>query len=222
MRLLEIFPDPTDGERFFGIDKNSDTLHIFSFDAAVESPLVDSQALEGSFLYESCGHLLEVTGDGLKMRPLISETSNEITDEALLEISESGRIEFASVRNINLKGKESLDYFIIDHQGRIFYLHTDPLPNRLKITSSLWSKRASLVHDSDNLLLILCTDGNLALFDLDKNDFSVFKGALKGSSNANEAVCLFIEPANCCSQGTVKRVLIGDDCGMMSIYRIVQ
>ena len=184
MRLLEIFPDPTDGERFFGIDKNSDTLHIFSFDAAVESPLVDSQALEGSFLYESCGHLLE--------------------------------------RNINLKGKESLDYFIIDHQGRIFYLHTDPLPNRLKITSSLWSKRASLVHDSDNLLLILCTDGNLALFDLDKNDFSVFKGALKGSSNANEAVCLFIEPANCCSQGTVKRVLIGDDCGMMSIYRIVQ
>lgn len=142
------------------------------------------------------------------MRPLIST-------ESFLEISESGKIEFASARKIS----ESLDYFIIDQNGRIFYLHSD---KRHKITSSLWSKRASIAHDGDNLLVIICTDGNLGLFDLDKNDFSVYKGAFKGNSNASEAVCLFIEPADCCSQGKVGRVLIGDDCGLMSIYRIVQ
>lgn len=159
-----------------------------------------------------------MTGDGLKMRPLISDHE---AGEPLLEISESGKIEFASVRRIDDSG--SLDYFIIDQQGRIFHLHsTDHSPSRLKITSSLWSKQAALAHDGDNLLLILCKDGNLALFDLDQNDFSVYKGALKSSSNAGEAVCLFIEPADCCSQGTVRRVLIGDDCGMLNIYRIVQ
>ena len=161
--------------------------------------------------------MLEITGDGLKMRPLISES--DVVDP-LLEISESGKIEFASVRKSGTSG--SLDYFIIDQQGRIFYLHTDPSPNRLKISSSLWSKRASVAHDGDNLILILCRDGNVALFDLDKNDFSVFTGALKSSSNANDAVCLFIGPADCCSQGTVKRVLIGDDTGMLNIYRIVK
>lgn len=152
------------------------------------------------------------------MRPLINSSDDNF--EPLLEISESGRIKFASIRtrNTNNNNTSSLDYFIIDHQGRIFFLHADPL----KITSSLWNKRAKVIHDGDNLLLILCTDGNLALFDLDKNDFTVFKGALKNSSKASETVCLFIEAAECCSEGKVRRVLIGDDLGMLSIYRIVK
>lgn len=148
------------------------------------------------------------------MRPLISD--DEIGDGPLLEISEGGRIEFASARHTP---EGDLDYFIIDHSGRIFFLNSDTTP---KISSSVWSKRAQVTHDGDNLILILCKDGNLALFDLDKNDFSVYKGSLKPSSIAKDAFCTFISAAKCCSQGLVKRVLIGDDTGSLNIYRIVQ
>lgn len=216
LSCIGIFADPTDGERLFGIDANSDTLHIFSFDASADSPLVDSQALEHSSIQDSSGQLLEITSDRLKMRPLISD--DEIGDGPLLEISGGGRIEFASARRPSNNSGE-LDYFIIDHSGRIFSLNNELTP---KISSSVWGKRALVAHDGDNLLLILCKDGNLALFDLDKNDFSVFKGALKTSSIAADAFCTFISPAECCSQGLVKRVLIGDDTGLLNIYRIVQ
>lgn len=151
------------------------------------------------------------------MRPLISD-DDENGDGPLLEISEGGRIEFASVRRpLNDNGES--DYFIIDHSGRIFFLNSDVTP---KISSSVWSKRACVTHDGYNLILILCKDGNLALFDLDKNDFSVYKGALKASSTASDAFCTFISPSECCSQGLVKRVLIGDNTGSLNIYRIVQ
>lgn len=214
--IIGIFSDPNDGERLFGIDAISDTLHIFSFDASTNSPLIESQALDKSSINDSNGQLLEVTSDRLKMRPLISD--DEIGDGPLLEISEGGRIEFASVRRPTSNNGD-LDYFIIDHSGRIFFLNGDLTP---KISSSVWSKRACVTHDGDNLILILCKDGNLALFDLDKNDFSVYKGALKVSSIATDAFCTFISPAECCSQGLVKRVLIGDDTGLLNIYRIVQ
>lgn len=149
------------------------------------------------------------------MRPLISD--DEIGDGPLLEISEVGKIEFASAcRNSN---GEVDDYFIIDHTGRIFFLNDEKTP---KISSSVWSKRAHVTHDGENLIMVLCNDGNLALFDLQKNDFSVYKGALKSSSIATDSFCTFISPAECCSQGLVKRVLIGDDTGSLNIYRIVQ
>ena len=222
--FLEIFADSTDGERLFGLDTNSDTLHIFSFDAAVESPLIDCQTLENSFIYDSNGHLLEVTGDRLKMRPLISE---EITDEEqtvdgpLLEISKGGKIEFASTRitRTNSETAKSYDNFIIDQNGRVFYLHNEATP---KIPSSVWNRRSTVTHDGDNLILILCKDGNLALFDLDLNDFSVFNGALRNSVDSNAATCVFLSPAACCSQGNVKRVLVCDDSGLLCIYRIVK
>ena len=148
------------------------------------------------------------------MRPLISD--DEIGNGPLLEISEGGRIEFASAR---YTPEGEIDFFIIDHTGRIFFLNSDATP---KISSSVWNKRAQVTHDGDNLILILCKDGNLALFDLDKNDFSVYKGALKASSIAADAYCAFIAAAECCSQGFVKRALIGDDIGSLNIYRIVQ
>ena len=148
------------------------------------------------------------------MRPLISD--DETDDGPLLEISEGGRIEFASARH---SSNVEIDYFIIDHSGRIFFLNSEKTP---KISSSVWSKRAGVTHDGDNLILILCKDGNLALFDLDGNDFTAYKGALKPSSNAADAFCTFISPAECCSQGLVKRALIGDDTGALNIYRIVQ
>lgn len=212
--LLEIFPDPLNSEQFFGIDSTSDNLYIFSFDASVDSPLIDSQSLDKSTIYYCCksGQLLEVTGDGLKMRPLVE------ADNLLIEISQSGRIEFASTIN-NSKDEHPTDYFIIDQQGRIFFLHSSAT---IKIPSSVWNKRACVTHDGDNLILILCKDGNLALFHLDKNDFSVYKGAMKSSSIASDAFCHFISSAECCSQGLVRRVLIGDDTGMLNIYRIVK
>ena len=150
------------------------------------------------------------------MRPLISD--DEIGDGPLIEISEGGRIEFVSARHPSNNNGE-VDYLIIDQSGRIFSLNSELTP---KISSSVWNKRALVTHDGDNLILILCKDGNLALFDLDKNDFSVYKGALKSSSTATDAFCTFISPAECCSQGLVKRVLIGDDTGLLNIYRIVQ
>lgn len=202
-----------DGERLFGIDYNSDTLHIFSFDASSDSPLIDSQILDNSTIYDCNGHLLEVTKDRLKMRPLVSDSEDS---ENVLEISEGGRIEFVSVRKTEAG---HLDYMIIEQSGRVFHLQNDSTP---KISSSVWSKRACVAHDGNNLLLVLCDGGNLALFDLNRNDFSVYKGALKASSKASDAVCAFITPADCCSQGLVKRVLIGDDTGTLNIYRIVQ
>lgn len=150
------------------------------------------------------------------MRPLISESDELDDSESTLEISEGGRIEFVSAR---ITATEPPEFLIVDHKGRVFHLHSESTP---KISSSVWGKRACVTHDGDNLLLILCNDGNLALFDLDKNDFSVYKGALKPSSKAADAVCAFIRPADCCSLGLVKRVLIGDDTGSLNIYRIVQ
>lgn len=170
--------------------------------------------MENSTIYESNGHLLEVTSDRLKMRPLISETDE--SSDVTLEISEGGKIEFVSAIS---SAESGLDYFIIDYVGRGFHLQNESI---FKISSSVWSKRACVTHDGDNLILILCKDGNLALFDLKLNDFSVYKGALKTSSKASEAACTFITPADCCSQGFVKRVLIGDDSGSLNIYRIVQ
>lgn len=211
----------TDGERLFGVDLVSDTLHIFSFDSSVESPLIDCQTLDNSSIYERCGQLIEITKDHLKMRPLMSDDfdEEEIIDGPLLEISEGGKIEFASVRKIHIKDTEyQNDYFIIDQIGRIFFLHTD---TTTKISSSLWSKRSQVIHDGDNLILILSKDGHLALFDLELKDFSVVRGALKASSNSENAICTFISPSDCCSKGPVRRVLIGDDAGTLNIYRIV-
>ena len=205
----------------FGIDSVSDTLHIFSFDSSVDSPLIDCQALDKSIIYDRCGQLIEVTKDRLKMRPLISDDfdEEEAIDGPLLEISEGGTIEFASLRKIHIQDSEfQNDYFIIDQHGRIFFLHTD---STLKISSSVWSKRAQVTHDGDNLILILSKDGHLALYDLDRKDFSVFRGALKPSSNSSDAICTFISPAECCSKGPVKRILVGDDTGTLNIYRIV-
>lgn len=202
-------------EQFFGIDDNSDNLYIFSFDASVDSPLIDSQILAKSTIFPCAnGQLLEITEDRLKMRPLLEVESDE---NLLIEISQSGRIEFASSI---VENNETVDYFIIDQMGRVFFLHSPT--TSVKIPSSVWSKRARVTHDGSNLILILCKDGNLALFHLDKNDFSFYKGALKTSSRASEAFCQFIAPADCCSQGRVRRVLIGDDCGLLNIYRIVK
>ena len=157
------------------------------------------------------------------MRPLLdTEGEDEEKDNLLMEISQSGRIEFASSITTTTEPKKQIDHFIIDQQGRIFFLHSS---NTLKIPSSVWNKRARVTHDGHNLILILCKDGNLALFDLDKNDFSVYKGALKSASSiasASDAFCLFISPAHCCSQGLSRRVLIGDDSGLLNIYRIVK
>lgn len=153
------------------------------------------------------------------MRPLFSDDPDEDVSAPILELSEGGRIEFASSRmRTGESGEIEEDYFIIDHNGRLFYMNSE---ETVKFSSSVWSKRAVVTHDSDNLVMILCKDGNLALYDLDRNDFSVYKRALKSSSVAENAICTFISPSNCCSQGLVKRVLIGDDTGTFNVYRIV-
>lgn len=220
LSFLEIYCDPMDGERLFGVDEKSNSLHIFSFDSSVESPLIDSQALEESYLYECQGTILEVTKDKLKMRPLISNETEE-NSSPIFEISQGGKIEFAASRkrSKDTSGASEDDHFIIDHSGKLFYMNSEEI---VKISSSVWSKRAVVAHDSDNLLLILCKDGNLALYDLDKRDFSVYSRALKSSSSPNNAICTFISSSTCCSQGLVKRVLIGDDTGTLNIYRIVK
>lgn len=200
-----------DGERIFGIDSNSDTLYIFSFDSSVDSPLIESQILDKSTICASFHGLLEISKDRQRMRPLVS-------DENVFELNEGNRIEFAS----SLQSNGSANHFVIDQLGRIHFYNPSTTKN-IKIPSSVWNKRACVTHDGNNLILILCKDGNLALFHLDRNDFSVYEGALKSSSVASDAFCQFISDAECCSrEGKIKRVLIGDDSGLLNIFRIIK
>lgn len=224
---LEIFPDPADCERLFGLDIESDSLHIFSYDSSTESPLIGCEGLEGSQLFASDGNcLLEVTQDRQRMRPFFfSHDSDSETNIVALKLS-TGKIEFASIRGN--------DYFIIDDRGRIFFLNAS---ESFTIPASLWSDRLIITHDGDNLIAILLKSGNVVIFDMNINKCSVLKGAVRvkqqqqqqpqqdhhqtTTNPKQEVSCVFISVANCCSQGIVKRILTSDPYGLLCIYRIV-
>lgn len=191
-----------DGERIYGWDEKNKTVHLFSFDAAVESPLLDSQVLDIATLCAcSDGKLLAVDCEERRMIPFVpddEDASLELADEKIVYTSSRGD-----------------DYFIVNSQGKIYFSTSEEC---LKLPSKAWTSMQHVAFDGKSLLAFTTADQRIVLYDFS----STLCSAVELGSRAKITACAFIPPANCCSQGTVPRLMIGDHNGLLSIYRIVQ
>lgn len=202
MLVAEIFADPTDGERLFGVDEQADLLHLFSYDSNATSAHLDQENLHRAVVVCADGQLFEIASDRRRLRPLVASS-----DETLLELVE-GTIEFASIRGD--------DYLVIDDTGRVMGVHDS---EQLRISERIWRARGEVAHDGDGLVAISCSDGALVLLDLYSRQCTSVSNVCKGQATVTS--CLFIQETHCCRQGLARRVMLGDSTGMLSVYRIV-
>ncbi len=200
--ILDIFADPLDGERIFGSEQGGERAHLFSYDSSAHSPLLSSETLSASKIFNCAdGKLLLTDRTGRRMIPFVSED-----EDSCLELVD-GRISFASSRD--------QDFFIINDTGNVYFCSRE---ESLKLPKKAWSRQVLVEFDGVDLLAFVASDQRICLFDFWTGKCSAAEIAPKTCLTA----IAFIPEANCCSQGRVRRLLVGDDCGYLSIYRIVR
>ena len=199
-KFLEIFADPLDGERIYGLDQ--ECIHLFSYDSAAESPLLFSESLSGAKLSAgSDAKLLSVDSEERRMIPFAPEE-----EDSCLELVE-GKIEFTSSRGD--------DFFIINNEGKIYFCNSE---ESLGVPRKAWSRKHLVAFDGSDLLSFTTTDQRLCLYDFGSDACSAAELGPKTTITA----LAFIPESNCCSQGVVRRLLVGDSTGFLSVYRIVR
>lgn len=191
-----------DGEQIFGSEKGADRIHLFSFDSAAQSPLISSENLSASKIFNCAdGKLLMIDQTGRRMIPFVPED-----EDSCLELVD-GSISFASSR-----GK---DFFVINDAGNVYFCSSE---ESVKLPKKAWSRQVSVAFDGCDLLAFVASDQRICLFDFSTGKCSAAEISAKTCITA----MAFIPEANCCSQGAVRRLLVGDDYGYLSIYRIVK
>lgn len=198
--LIEIYADPLDGERIYGLGK--DHVHLFSYDSAAESPLLYSEQLSEARLVGCADYkLLQIDAHERTMSAFSPED-----DDSSLELVE-GRIDFASSRGD--------DYFIINTDGKIYFCNSD---ESFRVPRKAWSRRMLVAFDGADLLAFTTVDQQICLYNLASDACSA---AELGSKTSITAVAFIAESA-CCSEGVARRLMVGDANGFISIYRIVK
>ena len=161
-----------------------------------------SESLSASKLVHCAdGKLLLIDKAQRRMIPFVPED-----EESCLELVD-GRIAFASSR--------SDDFFIINDAGNVYFCNSE---ESLKVPSKAWSRQVLSAFDGSDLLSFVTSDQRICLFDFSNGKCSAAEIGAKTCITA----MAFITESNCCSQGVVRRLLVGDDCGYLSIYRIVR
>ncbi len=191
-----------DGERIFGCDKKFERVHLFSYDSSATEPLLLTEQLSASELISCVDFkILLIDSKQQRMNPFVPEN-----ESACLELVD-GKIVFASTLNE--------DCFVINDSGKIYFCNSE---EALRLPRKAWSRQVLTVFDGTGLLAFVTSDQRLCLFE--------FASGASSAAEISAKTCItamaFIPESNCCSQGVVRRLLVGDNDGFLSIYRIVR
>ena len=199
--LIELLPDSENCNQFYATD-DQHRLHVFSFENAYEKgKVIDTQI---NWITESNGIILHTS----------VEQPSSLTAHDPFEYSQSVT-SFCCAKAIEFAALKENSHVIIDTDG-IVYVENEQL---LTIPLHIWQERSMCDFDGGDLICIGTTQGTLHIFNLAFAGYEHLSFELVRSA-AELTTIAFMSEADCCSQGVVPRILVGDSTGVLSLLRI--